>query len=335
MADYWMRWVDFAKLRDLLALITESPVKFRPTALYRAAIASGTFVSSSGKPLGPSTYYHHHRFLEKLGLIGRRDGCFISSLRVDEYSHLFSHVMENDLSDDQRYVFGNRVVCNDDCYEMFFRAFMPSKRPCSVQEFIDNGGPIVLELTKAEYGPQFERRLILRNREDFNYSIPHQGTNAVQAIHFGMRAWGAHQLKFIDELYRIGEGYLLFPIEIRPQVEVETIKRTLVESLEFSGDWATPRVSELLFSVASRLKVSLKRVRCVLDEWLKVHSGFVSPITISDRMILSGQTEQMRPLILKGFLTLPSGEHVSHIQVHYELADRIKQTFGKEKSNVP
>ena len=65
MTDYWMRWVDFAKLRDLLALITEYPHRFTPMALDRAAIADGTFILPSGEPFGPSSRYHHRRALEK------------------------------------------------------------------------------------------------------------------------------------------------------------------------------------------------------------------------------------------------------------------------------
>ena len=335
MVDYWMRWVDFVKLRDLLALIIESPDRFTPTTLDRAAIDSGAFVSSSGKPFGPSSRYHYRRILEKIELVKRHEGRFVPNLNADEYDQVLSHCKMKELSNNQRYLFGNRVVRNDDCYDTFWKIFMPSKRPCSLQEFIEEGDPIILKLTKVRNSPNSERQLILRNQRDFDSLVEHQGNDAVQAVHFGMRAWGGRQLKFLDELYRVGEGYLIFPIEIRPPVEVATIKSTLIESLEFSGDWATPRVGDLLFSVASRLKVSLKRVRCVLEDWIRVHSGFVSPITISDRMILGGQSERMRPLILKGFLTLPSGEHVSHLQVHHKFADRIRRNSAGEKSNVP
>ena len=334
MIDYWMRWVDFAKLRDLLALINESSDRFTPIELDRAAIAAGAFVTSSGKPYGPSSCYHHRRILEKLGLVGRQDGRYVSNLNADEYSQMLFPVKMEELSDDLRYVFANRVICNDDCYDTFWKTFMPFMRPCSVQEFIEKGEPIVLEFTAARSGSRSERRLTLRNRGNFDYSVVHKGTNAVQAIHFGMRAWGVRQLKFLDEMYRVGEGYLIFPVEIRPQVEVVTIKNALIESLEFSGDWASPRVGDLLFSVASRLRVPLKRVQSVLNEWLRVHAGFISPIAVSDRMILAGQSKQMRKLILKGFLVLPSGEHVSHLQIHRTLADRIGLTFEKENSYV-
>lgn len=334
MVDYWMRWVDFSKLRGLLALLARFPEGLAPTTLDKVAIAAGTFVLPSGKPFGPSSRYHHRRVLEKLGLVVRHDGRLISNLSADESGPMLKNPNEEKLSDGQRYVFGNRVIRNTDCYETFWNTFMPSKRPCSLQEFIESGAPIVLDLTKAGQDPKSERRLTLRNRENANFRISHQGTNAVQAIHFGMRAWGSHQLKFLDEMYRVGEGYIIFPVEIRPQVEVAEIKNALIESLEFSGDWATPRVGDLLLSVASRLKIPIERVQCVLNGWLRTHAGLVSPITVSDRMILADQSKQMRKLILNGFLMLPSGEHVSHLQVHRTLADRIGLAFEKENSNV-
>ena len=334
MTDYWMRWVDFARLRDLLVLIIESPEPPRPTALYQVAISSGAFVSSSGKPFGPSTFYHHHRALEKLGMVNRRDGRFVSNLRAEEIGPMLASARGKELTDCQRYVFGDRVICNDCCYEMFFGIFIHSRRPTSVRNFICAGDPVVLEVSSDGAASKSQHRLKLRNRIDRGGEVVHQGYNAVQAIHFGMRAWGVRQLRFLDEIYRVGEGYLLFPVEIRPQVDNESISNTLIESLEFSNDWATPRLGDLLFSVASRLRIPLKRVRSVLNEWLRIYPGFISPIKVSDRMILAGQSKQMRILILEGFLSLPSGEHVSHLQIHRAVADRIGLLRIKEKNYV-
>ena len=334
MTDYWMRWVDFTRLRDLLILITESPNPLRPTTLYREAIASGVFVSSSGKPFSPSTFYHHHLTLEKLGMVDRRDGRFASNLRADEKGPILDSAKGEELTDSQRYVFSDRVICNDSCYDMFLGIFIRSRRPTTVQSFIERGDPVVLELRSDGLVSGSKQQLRLCNRFDPGSEGYHHGYNAVQAIHFGMRRWGVSQLKFLDQIYRVGEGYLLFPVEMRPQVDNGSINKALFESLKFSNGWATPRVGDLLFSVASRLRVPLERVRSVLEEWLRIHAGFISPIAVSDRMILTGQSKQMRRLILDSFLALPSGEHVSHLQVHHTLADRIRLNVKKESSYV-
>ncbi len=334
MTDYWMRWVDFARLRDLLVLIIESPEPLRPATLYRVAIASGVFVSSSGKPFSPSTFYHHHLTLEKLGMVERRDGGFVSNLRAEEQGPLLDSAKGEELTDSQRCVFSDRVVCNDSCYDMFFGIFIRSRRPTTVQDFIELGDPVVLELRSYGFASGSKQQLTICNSLDRSSEVVHHAHNAVQAIHFGMRRWGVSQLRFLDQIYRVGEGYLIFPVEIQPQVDSGSINRALIESLEFSNDWATPRVGDLLFSVASRLRVPLKRVRSVLNEWLRIHAGLISPITVSDRMILAGQSKQMRRLVLESFLSLPSGEHVSHLQVHRTLADRMGLTFEEENSYV-
>lgn len=334
MIDYWMRWVDFAKLRDLLALIIAHPNRFTPMALDREAIAEGVFVLPSGEPFGPSSRYHHRRVLEKLGMVVRQDGRLISNLKENECGSMLTDLKSQTLNDDQRHVFGNRVIRNADCYETFWRTFLPSNRPSSLLEFTNRGVPITLEWTKFGRRPRHKYRLFLRRQEEIDGTEVHKGYNAIQAIHFGMRAWGVHQLRFLDEMYRVGKGYLIFPVEIRPQVKVATIESVLINSLEFSGDWASPRVGDLSFAVASRLKVPLKRVQCVLDDWLRVHVGLISPVAVSDRMILAGQSKQMRSLILRGFLVLPSGELVSHLQIHRTLADRMRLPIERESNRV-
>ena len=296
------------------------------------AIAGGTFILSDGKPFGPSNRYHHRRALEKLGLVARHDGRLISGLEAGEEGTILTDPKDDILSDEQRYLFGNRVVRNADCYDVFWKTFMPEKQPSSLRDFVNCGAPIVLNRTKSGRRPQLEYRLSLRSKANRNFTDVHEGYKAIQAIHFGLRAWGVKQLKFLDEMYRVGEGYHIFPVGITPLVDDESINDTLLEYLEFSNDWATPRVGDLTFTVASRLKIPLERVRSVLQKWLRIHASLVSPITVSDRMILAGQSKQMRSRIMEGFLSLPSGEHVSHLQVHRKLADRIGVCVDKEYS---
>jgi hypothetical protein len=323
MTDYWMRWVNFAKLRGLMALIVESPGDFTPAELDRAAVSAGILLSSSGKPLGPSSRYHYRRILEKLAMVKRVNGRYIATLDPSENASLSVHLDHPELDDDQRYVFGNRVILNKDCYDAFWRVFSPEKRPDSLHEFIKLGGPIVLVLNGTNSDATSEHRLTLRHPLRPDSPVVHQGYKAVEAIHFGMRAWGVDQLRFLDELYRVGEGYQVFPREIQSRIGLKVIERALVGSIEFHGDWAMPRISDLLLSVASEMKVALLEVRMVLEEWVRHYPGYVTPVATSDRMILAGQSAQMKRLILTGFLTLPSGEHVSHLQVHRGLLEGL------------
>ena len=330
MPDYWMRAVDFRRIAALFALVAAFPGELRPADLDRVAISSGVFVSATGKPLGPTTRYHHRRTLERLAFVGQRNGRFVPTLTGSECESMLSGNSEGELNDDQRYIIGNRVVCNPDCYDVFWEAFMPSRRPSSLREFIHKAVPIVLEVTPAVDGARYSRSVLLRTVGVENHDRIRDGYNAVQAIHSGLRSWATVQLKFLDELYRLGEGYHIFAIDTFSQVDARSIERCLYETLEFSNDWAMPRISDLLLGVATRLRVPLDNVRSILNLWIRDHAGHVSPVAVSDRMILSGQSAQMRNLILDGYLTLSGGEHVSHLRVHRGLIDRIQLSDDKE-----
>ena len=333
MIDYWMRWVDFTRLARLLLLIIESPGELSPSELDRAAVASGAFISSSGKPFGPTTRYHYRRILEKLEMVRRGDGRFVPNLTPEEYHKVGSDHRTGKLNDAQRHTFGDRVVRNKDCYEALWKTFMPFERPDSLLDFICKGQPVILDTAAAGDGSRDVCLITIRNSMHPNCSAIHEGYKAVEAIHFGMRSWGITQLRFLDELYRVGEGYHVFPINVSGHIDAETIQCALVEALDFSDDWAMPRVSDLLLDVGSRLRVPLDSVRLELQNWLRVHPGYVSPIPISYRMILSGHSSQMKRLILTGFLALPSGQYVSHLRIHSGLGERLMQHPDAEGNN--
>ena len=330
MPDYWMRAVDFRRIAELFALVVASPGELRPADLDRVAISSGVFVSATGKPLGPTSRYHHRRTLERLAFVEQRNGRFVPTLTGSECENMLPGNNEGELNDDQRYIIGSRVVCNPDCYDVFWKAFMPSRRPSSLQEFVHKAVPIVLEVTPAVDGTRYSRSVSLRTVGFENNDRIHDGYKAVQAIHSGLRAWGTGQLKFLDKLYRLGEGYHVFAIDTFSQVDATSIERCLYETLAFHGDWAMPRISDLLLGVATRLRVPLDNVRSILNLWIRDHAGYVSPVAVSDRMILSGQTAQRRNLILDGYLTLSGGEYVSHLRVHRGLINRIQLSDDKE-----
>ena len=329
MAEYWMRWVDFSKLGSLLALIVKYPGVFTATELDRIAIESGLLHSSTGKPLGPSTRYHYRRTLEKLGLVQRDYGRFTAKLDPDECQQFLPLLDSENLDDVQRLIMGNRVILNDDCYNMFWKMFMPAGRPFSLEEFIDTGKPVAMSVESTSSRAQ-SGSLVTLYQPALNLSIVHSGYKAVQAVHFGMRAWGVNQLQFLDELYRVGEGYIMFPANVCHRPKPTIVEEALVEAIDFSDDWATPRISDLLLTVASRLRVTLQDVRCVLDHWIRVHPGYVSPVATSERIILSGQVRQKRRLILKGFLSLASGEHISHLKVHSGIVKRIRRASDED-----
>ena len=339
MNAYWMRWLDFSRLAGLFAIVASAPGTLTTSELDRVAIRQGAFVSSSGRPLGKSSRYHHRRVLERLGFVKKMRGRFFPCLAEAESEVMIKVDGHKGLNLEQRRLFSERVLLNTDCYDIFWSAFVPSKRPHSIREFIQAAHPIRLQLEEdLGNSPPARRRyptaVILYRASHPDLPISHVGYNAVQAIHFGMRRWGVEQLRFLDELYQVGRGHHIFPIGMNCHYDLGMLDRILYEELRFEGDWAMPRVSDLLLSVATRLKVPIKLVRDRLQIWLKVHSGDVAPVFVSDRMILFGRSRRIQQLVLSGFLSPPDGGGlVSHLKVHRGIMDRLESRFLQEDAH--
>ena len=67
--NFWMRWVNFRSLRDILVLVKANPARLRAMDLARLATDEGILLAKDGQPLGRTTHYHHRKTLERLGLL--------------------------------------------------------------------------------------------------------------------------------------------------------------------------------------------------------------------------------------------------------------------------
>ena len=269
MSEYWMRWVDFTRLTILLRHIVNNPGQLTPTKLQRIVSNSKEFLSTKGSPLGKSSMYHHRRNLEKLGLIRQIDGCYVPALLSSETVLLDFSSKQSNLSSRQRAVYADRVIQNSDCYNVLWRVFSSNQRLKTVNEFIKFGKPVILNSIDGGKGHMPGPVISLVNQHDNTVALQHYGYNARQAIHFGMRNWGVKQLCFLDELFQHGKGFVLFPVDIRNEITAETIENKLISRLCFDGDWAMPRVSNLMLGVATALKVRICIVHKVLRSWLE------------------------------------------------------------------
>ena len=327
-----MRTIDFVKVAELLKLIIHSPGKWTATELNRAATDSGIFTTAAGKPFSPTSCYRYRRVIEKLNLVEKRNRKFVPKLTSSECDEMLAPSKTGDLTNGQRSVLGDRVVGNEDCYETFWKTFLPARKPHSLEDFINNSSPIVMNPVKGPKNEREDSYLTIKNPYHPDNTIIHQGYNAIQAIHFGMRTWGVDHLGFLDEFYQVGQGYHILPARLEPNENSETIEHTLIEALEFHNDWAMASISELILTGCTALKIPTRNVRSVLQNWIGLYPNFVSPVTVSNRMILFGQPDKLTSLILRGFLRLTTGEHVSHLQVHRNLKKTLIPSLEKETS---
>ena len=91
----------------------------------------------------------------------------------------------------------------------------------------------------------------------------------------------------------------------------------LFSQLEFTGDWAVPRVPTLITD-GLRQGFGRSAVKEVLSGWLQEHPDLVAPVTVSERVVTAFQPRRH----LANYLTLPNGSWVSHLRVHRQLLKR-------------
>lgn len=320
----WMRWVNFCTLRDLLLLVAESPAKLRPLTLERLGLEKQILVGRGGKPLGPTSRYHHRRTLERLGLIRNKQGSYVPDYHVREVGILTSNqTLGAPLGNKEKGAFGSAALRNKDCYEAFFRLFLQESDDChDVTEFIGSAKPV--ELRFDRHTMTREPTVIMRQRGSATETVA-RGVNAVQAVHFGLRSWCVDQLSFMDEIYQVGAGYTLFPIDLTPSADADRLESGLLGLMAFHDDWATARVGDLALEAGITFRVPIAKVKSIIERWLSTHPSLVAGIPTNERFITGGLTARQREAVLKGFAQERGGALISHIRVHRELADLIKR----------
>ena len=338
--NFWMRWVNFRSLRDILLLVKANPAKLRAKDLTRLATDEGILLGKDGQPLGPTTHYHHRRTLERLGLLLKHEGRYRLNDELPETNALTAHIVYGkELDDEEKKAFANVVLRNDDCRTIFFKGMLRSTGYVTeVGEFMAQAQPIELRVVQGQSrsrgrgrqianekldGGDQEGYVAIRPAESPDWTMLF-GTNAIQAIHFGLRAWCVEQLNFLDEVFHVGGVYTIFPCHVTQHLSPDELNVAMVESLGFDGEWATFRVGDFALACGIKSRASIGQTKGVLTSWMERHPDLVAPISTNERFITAGSAVSQREAILKGFLRGPSGAYVSHLRIHRDLQSRIR-----------
>ena len=321
--NLWMRWVDFQKLRDLLQLVCENPLSLRSKDLNQLGVKESILVTHQGKPFAATPQYHHRRALERLGLIKKIDDKYVANTCIPELTILSkSGRIGQPLNNTERIAFADLVVRNYDCHSAFFSIFTGEDCPeSSVQEFINKAKPVRMQLN-VDVDRSHNIRL---TQPQSGKNLMFDGRNAIQALHFGIRSWCIDQLNFMDEVFRLGEGHILFSRNIESQVPDDSLEAKLFEILTFTGDWATVAVGDLVLEAGVKFRVPSDQVTRLVEGWINRRPDFVAGIPTSEGFITGGLPTNLKKLALRGFARSRSGQYLSHIQVHRDLARMIKK----------
>ena len=302
--NFWMRWVNFRSLRDMLVLVKGNPAKLRAKDLARLATDEGILLGKDGRPLGPTTHYHHRRTLERLGLLLKHEGRYWLNDELPETGVLTARAAYgNELDTQEKESFSSLVLQNEDCRTLFFNGMLPSTANFeNVGEFTTLAHPIELRVVQGQNssldrgrqvpddtldGRDQERVVAIRGAESPDWTMLF-GTNAIQAIHFGLRAWCVDQLNFLDEVFHAGGVYTIFPRHITPHLSLDELNAAMLESLRFEGEWATVRVGDFALARGIELRVPIGQTKNVLTFWMEKHPDLVAAISTNERFITGG-----------------------------------------------
>ena len=334
-----MRWVDFRALRDLLLLVGLAPGGLRARDIARLATEERILLRRDGQPYARSTHYHHRRTLERLGLLERRGRILTLDKRSPEASVLTARTdFHEPLSALEKEAFGNAVLRNEDCHEVFFRSFVESPGPVpDVATFVRCAAPVEISTRRGStavcdehprdrgYGRRGteSQHVAIRRAGESEWRVL-EGAKAVQAVHFGLRSWCSDQLGFVDVTCAADGTYTLYPKHIVPQLTTQQLAAAMLDAIDFDGDWATVRIPDYALETGIRQRVSVEQAKDVLAEWLKEHPDLVAGVATRIGFITSGLPDRQHALALRSYLRSSSGAYLSHLRIHRTLREHVQ-----------
>ena len=347
--NLWMRWVNFQALREILLLIEAAPAKLRPADLTRLATEEGILVDRNRRPLGPSSHYHHRRTLERLGLVIKRDGRYSLDYELPEANALtIDSAFGRELSVKEKEAFSNVVLRNQDCRDVFFKYFVQSEAIIEdLNQFIVLAQPIEMNVVQKRIdssprSPQgalrsadeseYLRQVAIRPRDKPGW-VALRGTNAVQAIHFGLKSWCVDQLGFLDNMYRADGIYTMYAKRLDLLLPTHELASRMLDLLGFEGEWTTVRVGDFALNVGIKQRVSVEQAKSILTSWMNNYPDVVAGIPTSERFVAGGLSKGQQGMVLKNFLLGRGGAYVSHLRIHHSLIQRIRQGVSDHDYN--
>ena len=345
MMNLWMRWVNFRALRDILLLVKANPGQLRATDLMRLASERKVLVGRNGQLLGPSTHYHHRRTLERFGLLVKNNHRYELNEYLKEARILTTkQSLGRPLVDHEKEAFSNVVLREHDCREVFFQHFLKSDaETIDIGDFIERASPVEMKTVQGDPSPRQncvqrklegletlreQKRVALKTVGTEQWST-YSGINAVQAIHFGLRAWCVDQLSFLDGFFSANGVYTVYPKWITESMASNALAQKMLEALEFEREWTTVRVGDFALRMGIEHRASIEQAKGVLASWIESYPDVVAGIPTNERFITGGLADAQRGLLLKGFLLGRGGAYVSHLRIHQDIFQRAKRGVAK------
>lgn len=319
----WMRaHYSFAELRNLVTVLKEHPQGLRPMALNRTVYQRELIRTKKGKMPSPTTLYHYRRALLKLGIVKHQGRNLIIASNDALVARLVDSLSDGpDLSPEERRIFAEIVLRNDECRQKFFDFFMPDDGLYNQTEFVSKGVPVIWQASSGG-----KRREVVFRDMDGNIIREITTEVEVQAILYGLRYWARDKLLLIDELFREDVGNLMFPIQEPGTIPEGVIRQAIVSEISPEREWTLLSVRDLICKWAVRLRVPIAQVFDAIIRLYHENPGHVAliatPRSLATLTTVSGFRENFE---LRSYLRDETGRYISHVRLHRHLREEAHE----------
>ena len=208
-----------------------------------------------------------------------------------------------------------------------------------VNDFIERASPIEMRILQGNASPHQsnvqmalessdvlieQKQVAIRAVGAREWSML-SGINAVQAIHFGLRAWCVDQLSFLDGMFRTDGVYTIYPKRIKQSLTNHELALRMLNSLDFESEWTTVRVGDFALQIGIEQRASIEQTKGILASWMKRYPDVVAGIPTNERFITGGLANGQRGLVLRSFLLERGGAYVSHLRIHQDICHIAKR----------
>lgn len=309
-----MRPVSFAGLHRILHALAAHTDGLRPGELDALIRDKRLYLTAKGTLPKRTTLYHCRNTLLRIGAVSRDGDHLIVNHGVREVRALLTQPSPEgaELESSACDLFADLVLRNPDCRRHFFDLFMPPNTEYGAKEFRASGVSVAW-LSGGRPGDTVPR-------EDLsgNPAIMLRSPTALKSILHGVRYWARDELRLIDELFREGDGTVMYALR-DPELggAVDEVAEQIVGLVDASEEWTRLSMEQLVEECAEWTRRPVKNVFRALRLLIVRHPGGIVLIPTSRSMAtITARSQQTETLRLRSYFRDSAGRYISHVRLH-------------------
>jgi hypothetical protein len=344
---FWMRSVQFAGLHRILHRVAKFRDGIRVTDLNQLIAEERDYWTERGVP-SKTTLYHCRNTLLQLGALERVGQKLIlawlnptvMALVGEPPVRVKGHILPPPVRDG----FATLVLANQDCYNNFFRLFLPNLPKPTLDDFRNHAGSVVWRTVNdtkidrrerpdgGKRGPGRDSPPCELRSEMTGERITLAAEIQLRSILYGVRDWACKQLRMTDEFFDVRRnGSVIFPLRHNDCDEGNAATvNTILEAQHDGSEWTTVPIRDLLTTICERDGHSVDSLFRGIRHFVRSNPGYVSLIpTIPNFMTITATSRKSADFQLRSALADSRGRFISHIRFYNAIREHRN---GKEKT---